>query len=193
MIVLHTVWQYFHVFCIILLQLFNEATVYDVQTECHFRHISPNSALQIWQTQTIQKEMTKNKLNGLSVSTSNESSLYPCWVLWLRSTYWSLNTETSVQAFSFWRSITVTVSLLCPPAFVTLSCTFRYGRDDMDVMGIAFRRELYLSTRQVYPPLQDREKGVHTRTQAKLLRKLGDNAYPFFFEVRRDWKAETAD
>ncbi|XP_049930918.1 S-arrestin a isoform X4 [Epinephelus moara] len=66
--------------------------------------------------------------------------------------------------------------------FVTLSCTFRYGRDDMDVMGIAFRRELYLSTRQVYPPLQDREKGIHTRMQAKLLRKLGDNAYPFFFE-----------
>ncbi|KAM8727088.1 S-arrestin a isoform 5-T5 [Acanthopagrus schlegelii] len=66
--------------------------------------------------------------------------------------------------------------------FVTLSCTFRYGRDDMDVMGIAFRRELYLSTRQVYPPLQDREKGIHTRVQAKLLRKLGDNAYPFFFE-----------
>uniref|UniRef100_A0A3Q3QLM8 S-arrestin n=1 Tax=Monopterus albus TaxID=43700 RepID=A0A3Q3QLM8_MONAL len=66
--------------------------------------------------------------------------------------------------------------------FVTLSCTFRYGRDDMDVMGIAFRRELYLSTRQVYPPLQDREKGIHTRTQAKLLRKLGHSAYPFFFE-----------
>ncbi|XP_034534534.1 S-antigen; retina and pineal gland (arrestin) a [Notolabrus celidotus] len=66
--------------------------------------------------------------------------------------------------------------------FVTLSCTFRYGRDDMDVMGIAFRRELYLSTRQVYPPLLDREKGVHTTMQAKLLRKLGDNAHPFFFE-----------
>uniref|UniRef100_A0A3Q3BAN4 S-arrestin n=1 Tax=Kryptolebias marmoratus TaxID=37003 RepID=A0A3Q3BAN4_KRYMA len=66
--------------------------------------------------------------------------------------------------------------------FVTLSCTFRYGRDDMDVMGIAFRRELYLSTRQVYPPLQDRDKGVHTKVQAKLLRKLGNNAYPFFFE-----------
>uniref|UniRef100_I3K366 S-arrestin n=1 Tax=Oreochromis niloticus TaxID=8128 RepID=I3K366_ORENI len=66
--------------------------------------------------------------------------------------------------------------------FVTLSCTFRYGRDDMDVMGIAFRRELYLSTRQVYPPLQDREKGIHTRVQAKLLRKLGNNSYPFFFE-----------
>uniref|UniRef100_A0A8C9ZT20 S-arrestin n=1 Tax=Sander lucioperca TaxID=283035 RepID=A0A8C9ZT20_SANLU len=66
--------------------------------------------------------------------------------------------------------------------FVTLSCTFRYGRDDMDVMGIAFRRELYMSTRQVYPPLQDLEKGVHTKLQAKLLHKLGNNAYPFFFE-----------
>lgn len=66
--------------------------------------------------------------------------------------------------------------------FVTLSCVFRYGRDDMDVMGIAFRRELYLSTRQVYPPLQDKDKSVHTKTQAKLLRKLGDSAYPFFFE-----------
>uniref|UniRef100_A0A3Q1GEI5 S-arrestin n=1 Tax=Acanthochromis polyacanthus TaxID=80966 RepID=A0A3Q1GEI5_9TELE len=69
-----------------------------------------------------------------------------------------------------------------PVVFVTLSCTFRYGRDDMDVMGIAFRRELYLSTRQVYPPLQDREKGIHTKIQARLLRKLGHNAYPFFFE-----------
>ncbi|XP_078143686.1 S-arrestin a [Centroberyx gerrardi] len=67
-------------------------------------------------------------------------------------------------------------------AFVTLSCTFRYGRDDMDVIGIAFRRELFLSTRQVYPPLQDREQGIHTKIQARLLRKLGDNAYPFFFE-----------
>lgn len=76
-----------------------------------------------------------------------------------------------------------TISVFCLLVFVTLSCTFRYGRDDMDVMGIAFRRELYLSTRQVYPPLQDREKCIHTRIQAKLLRKLGDNAFPFFFEV----------
>lgn len=57
----------------------------------------------------------------------------------------------------------------------------------MDVMGIAFRRELYLSTRQVYPPLQDPDKGVHTKIQAKLLRKLGNNGFPFFFEVSCDW------
>ncbi|XP_028831192.1 S-arrestin a isoform X2 [Denticeps clupeoides] len=67
-------------------------------------------------------------------------------------------------------------------AYVTLSCTFRYGRDDMDVLGIAFRRDIYVSTRQVYPPLQDRDKGIHTKVQEKLLHKLGPNAYPFFFE-----------
>ncbi|KAM9853339.1 S-arrestin b [Aulostomus maculatus] len=66
--------------------------------------------------------------------------------------------------------------------YVMLSCTFRYGRQDMDVMGVAFRRDLFLVTRQVYPELQDKEKLTHTKIQEKLLRKLGDNAYPFFFE-----------
>lgn len=54
----------------------------------------------------------------------------------------------------------------------------------MDVMGVAFRRDLFVVTRQVYPELQDKEKLTHTRVQQKLLHKLGDNAYPFFFEVR---------
>uniref|UniRef100_A0A672R4G1 S-arrestin n=1 Tax=Sinocyclocheilus grahami TaxID=75366 RepID=A0A672R4G1_SINGR len=66
--------------------------------------------------------------------------------------------------------------------YVMLSCTFRYGRDDMDVLGMAFRRDIFLSSRQVYPPLQDKERSVHTKVQEKILRKLGDNAYPFFFE-----------
>uniref|UniRef100_A0A8C2C900 S-arrestin n=1 Tax=Cyprinus carpio TaxID=7962 RepID=A0A8C2C900_CYPCA len=66
--------------------------------------------------------------------------------------------------------------------YVMLSCTFRYGRDDMDVMGMAFRRDIFLCSRQVYPPLQDKERSVHTKVQEKILRKLGDNAYPFFFE-----------
>lgn len=73
-------------------------------------------------------------------------------------------------------------------AYVTLSCTFRYGRDDMDVMGIAFRRDIHLSTRQVYPPLQDKEQCTLTKVQEKLLRKLGYDAYPFFFEVSTDLK-----
>ncbi|XP_056322047.1 S-arrestin a [Danio aesculapii] len=68
-------------------------------------------------------------------------------------------------------------------AYVTLSCVFRYGRDDdAEVLGISFRKEIYISTRQVYPALQDKEQGILTKVQEKLLRKLGDNAYPFFFE-----------
>nr|XP_046244194.1 S-arrestin b isoform X2 [Scatophagus argus] len=74
------------------------------------------------------------------------------------------------------------VQLKGKKAYVMLSCTFRYGRQDMDVMGVAFRRDLFLVTRQVYPELQDKEKLTHTRMQQKLLRKLGDNAFPFFFE-----------
>uniref|UniRef100_A0A8C4DZG0 S-arrestin n=1 Tax=Dicentrarchus labrax TaxID=13489 RepID=A0A8C4DZG0_DICLA len=66
--------------------------------------------------------------------------------------------------------------------YVMLSCTFRYGRQDMDVMGVAFRRDLFVVTRQVYPELQDKEKLTHTKVQQKLLHKLGDNAFPFFFE-----------
>ncbi|KAL6471920.1 hypothetical protein MHYP_G00205700 [Metynnis hypsauchen] len=66
--------------------------------------------------------------------------------------------------------------------YVMLSCTFRYGRDDMDVLGMAFRRDIFLCTRQVYPPLQDRDRSIHNKLQEKLLRKLGNNAYPFFFE-----------
>ncbi|XP_068172696.1 S-arrestin-like [Antennarius striatus] len=66
--------------------------------------------------------------------------------------------------------------------YVMLSCTFRYGRQDMDVMGVAFRRDLFLVNRQVYPELQDKEKLTHTKIQQKLLQKLGENAYPFFFE-----------
>uniref|UniRef100_A0A671MR22 S-arrestin n=1 Tax=Sinocyclocheilus anshuiensis TaxID=1608454 RepID=A0A671MR22_9TELE len=47
--------------------------------------------------------------------------------------------------------------------YVMLSCTFRYGRDDMDVLGMAFRRDIFLSSRQVYPPLQDKERSIHTK------------------------------
>uniref|UniRef100_A0AAY4DD66 S-arrestin n=1 Tax=Denticeps clupeoides TaxID=299321 RepID=A0AAY4DD66_9TELE len=68
---------------------------------------------------------------------------------------------------------------------IMLSCSFRYGRADLDLVGMpadSYRRDLFLCTRQVYPPLQDRERSVHTKMQEKLLNKLGNDAYPFFFE-----------
>lgn len=77
--------------------------------------------------------------------------------------------------------------VLLSSVYVMLSCTFKYGRQDMDVMGVAFRRDLFVVTRQVYPELQDKEQLIHTKVQRRLVQKLGDNAIPFFFEVRRCW------
>ncbi|XP_061575986.1 S-arrestin b [Cololabis saira] len=66
--------------------------------------------------------------------------------------------------------------------YVMLSCSFRYGRQDQDVMGASFRRDLFVVTRQVYPELQDKSQLTHSKGQKKLLDKLGANAYPFYLE-----------
>lgn len=78
----------------------------------------------------------------------------------------------------------MTPPVLLSPVYVMLSCTFKYGRQDVDVMGVAFRRDLFVVTRQVYPELQDKDQLTHTKVQRRLLQKLGDNAFPFFFEVK---------
>lgn len=59
---------------------------------------------------------------------------------------------------------------------------FRYGREDLDVLGLTFRKDLYLASEQIYPP--DPEiKHPLTRLQERLIKKLGPDAYPFFFEL----------
>ncbi|KAG8232927.1 hypothetical protein J437_LFUL011035 [Ladona fulva] len=77
---------------------------------------------------------------------------------------------------------------------------FRYGREDLDVLGLTFRKELYLASEQIFPPPSSPE--VHevshngvvssttrtgrrplTRLQERLVKKLGPNAYPFYFEL----------
>ncbi|NWX44560.1 ARRS protein, partial [Steatornis caripensis] len=63
--------------------------------------------------------------------------------------------------------------------YVSLTCAFRYGREDIDVIGLTFRRDLYFSRVQVYPPEDKPESLSHL--QESLLKKLGKNAYPFFF------------
>ncbi|KAK5893841.1 hypothetical protein CgunFtcFv8_006675 [Champsocephalus gunnari] len=45
--------------------------------------------------------------------------------------------------------------------FVTLTCAFRYGREDLDVLGLSFRKDLY----------------------ERLLKKLGQQAHPFHFTI----------
>ncbi|KAM4627687.1 S-arrestin-like [Polymixia lowei] len=72
------------------------------------------------------------------------------------------------------------VQLKGKKVYVMLSCTFRYGRQDTDMLGLAFKRDIFVVTRQAYPALQERL--THTKIQQKLLKKLGDYAFPFFFE-----------
>jgi len=76
---------------------------------------------------------------------------------------------------------------------------FRYGREDLDVLGLTFRKDLYLASEQIFPldpnqkkpltRLQDgpeplpNQKRPLTRLQERLIKKLGSNAFPFFFEL----------
>ncbi|XP_053736465.1 beta-arrestin-1-like isoform X2 [Synchiropus splendidus] len=62
--------------------------------------------------------------------------------------------------------------------FVTLTCAFRYGREDLDVLGLTFRKELFVSSAQVFPPPSG-PRPTATRLQERLLRKLGQQAQPF--------------
>uniref|UniRef100_U3IZH6 S-arrestin n=1 Tax=Anas platyrhynchos platyrhynchos TaxID=8840 RepID=U3IZH6_ANAPP len=63
--------------------------------------------------------------------------------------------------------------------YVTLTCAFRYGQEDIDIIGLTFRRDLYFSRVQLYPTADKPDTLTHL--QESLLKKLGKNAYPFFF------------
>ncbi|KAF7236805.1 Beta-arrestin-2 [Varanus komodoensis] len=67
--------------------------------------------------------------------------------------------------------------------FVTLTCAFRYGREDLDVLGLTFRKDLFLASYQAFPPPTEEGPEPPTRLQERLLRKLGGNAHPFSFLI----------
>lgn len=66
--------------------------------------------------------------------------------------------------------------------FVYLACAFRYGSDDLDVMGLSFRRDIWIQRIQVYPPAD--ETTAKTPMLEFLLNKVGEQGYPFSFQVR---------
>uniref|UniRef100_A0AAV2J175 Beta-arrestin-1 n=1 Tax=Knipowitschia caucasica TaxID=637954 RepID=A0AAV2J175_KNICA len=92
--------------------------------------------------------------------------------------------------------------------FVTLTCAFRYGREDLDVLGLTFRKDLFLASVQVFPeenpPKEAQEKAQEvapkealkenqeeqpaspqalSRLQERLVKKLGEHAHPFTFQI----------
>ncbi|XP_070710428.1 arrestin, beta 2b isoform X2 [Pempheris klunzingeri] len=66
--------------------------------------------------------------------------------------------------------------------FVTLTCAFRYGREDLDVLGLSFRKDLHVSTVQAFPALLEGKKPL-SHLQERLLKKLGQHAFPFSFTI----------
>ncbi|XP_042355497.1 arrestin 3a, retinal (X-arrestin) [Plectropomus leopardus] len=64
--------------------------------------------------------------------------------------------------------------------FVQLACAFRYGSDDLDVMGLCFRKDIWIQHVQIYP---DNQKPALSPMHETLLTKAGDNSQPFSFEI----------
>merc|ERR1712062_169296 len=63
--------------------------------------------------------------------------------------------------------------------FAQLVCSFRYGKEDDETMGLSFKKELTLADEQVYPPSKHMKSLGKTRLQERLVTKLGPNSFPF--------------
>lgn len=65
--------------------------------------------------------------------------------------------------------------------------TFRYGREEDEVMGLKFSKDMVLVKEQVVPPMHGKKQpnlSDLTPIQEKLLKKLGEvNAFPFTFNL----------
>ena len=70
--------------------------------------------------------------------------------------------------------------------YAHILAAFRYGREDLDVLGLTFRKDLFIAQQQVYPKLDHEPMRPLTHLQQRLLRKLGSNAYPFFFQIPKN-------
>uniref|UniRef100_A0A8C7FY89 Beta-arrestin-1 n=1 Tax=Oncorhynchus kisutch TaxID=8019 RepID=A0A8C7FY89_ONCKI len=89
------------------------------------------------------------------------------------------NQHSGVEPLSF---LMLFHSFLLSSVFVTLTCAFRYGREDLDVLGLTFRKDLFVANIQAFPPVPEDKKRL-TRLQERLIKKLGEHAHPFTFEI----------
>lgn len=117
-------------------------------------------------------------LREVVIATANNESSISSWIC--KWSHWSIYAET------FWLmagpcALFVTSSLCIFPVYVMLTCAFRYGQEDIDIMGLTFRKDLYVSRVQVFPPLE--KHNSLSSLQECLLNKLGRNAYPFSLTV----------
>lgn len=64
--------------------------------------------------------------------------------------------------------------------YASVNVTYRFGREEDEVMGLNFSKELQLSCVQIYPAENDT---TPNDVQDRLIKKLGGNAYPFSVNI----------
>ncbi|XP_013778104.1 phosrestin-1-like [Limulus polyphemus] len=65
--------------------------------------------------------------------------------------------------------------------YAVVARTFRYGREDQEIMGLTFYTEDIMDIKQVYPPKElDQEL---TPLQERLINKFGKNSYPVTLKI----------
>ncbi|XP_026672431.1 phosrestin-2-like isoform X2 [Ceratina calcarata] len=64
-----------------------------------------------------------------------------------------------------------------------ITLTFRYGREDEEVMGLKFCNEAVMCLAQLYPPVGGADQQETTPLQDALIKRLGPHAYPFTMEI----------
>ncbi|XP_076653497.1 arrestin homolog isoform X2 [Halictus rubicundus] len=64
-----------------------------------------------------------------------------------------------------------------------ITLTFRYGREDEEVMGLKFCNEVVMCVAQLYPPNVGADCHETTPLQEALVRRHGPNAYAFTMEI----------
>ncbi|XP_013789563.1 arrestin, lateral eye-like, partial [Limulus polyphemus] len=77
--------------------------------------------------------------------------------------------------------------------YVGVVAIFRYGREEDEILGMTFCRELYLTHKQIYPRVAGPSSSTGDKSEQlgtangwlheKLLKKLGADALPFQFEL----------
>ncbi|XP_062869926.1 arrestin 3a, retinal (X-arrestin) [Trichomycterus rosablanca] len=65
--------------------------------------------------------------------------------------------------------------------WVQLCCAFRYGTDDLDLIGMYFRKDIWLTRVQLYPDAGHKPK--LTDMHNTLLKKAGEQAHAFAFDI----------
>ncbi|XP_076232218.1 arrestin homolog isoform X2 [Calliopsis andreniformis] len=64
-----------------------------------------------------------------------------------------------------------------------ITLTFRYGREDEEVMGLKFCNEAVMCLAQLYPPFAGSDQQETTLLQEALVKRLGPNAHAFTMEI----------